>query len=105
MRLTYRPTDQNGNTTDSVWYSSIDGCVFPQTAKEEAALSKLADYEDAEKLGRPVAKGKWITKIRHEHYPSGTEYEADYCSACGMRGSLEYNFCPHCGARMEVEYG
>lgn len=52
-----------------------------------------------EALSEPK-RGKWKTAIRHEHYPSGKEYEADYCSVCGRRGSLEYNYCPCCGARM-----
>ena len=49
----------------------------------------------------PVRHAHWITKTRHEHYPSGKEYEEDYCSACGMRGSIEYDYCPHCGAKMD----
>ena len=48
-----------------------------------------------------VVHGHWITKTRHEHYPSGKEYEEDFCSACGMRGSIEYDYCPHCGAKMD----
>ena len=48
-----------------------------------------------------VKHGHWITKTRHEHYPSGKEYEEDFCSACGMRGSLEYTYCPACGCRMD----
>lgn len=63
----------------------------------------LIDEESAnmaiEALSEPK-RGKWKTAIRHEHYPSGKEYEADYCSVCGRRGSLEYNYCPCCGARM-----
>ena len=55
-----------------------------------------------EALSEPK-RGKWKTVIRHEHYPSGKEYEADYCSVCGRRGSLEYNYCPCCGARTESE--
>ena len=45
--------------------------------------------------------GEWIEKVRHEHYPSGKPYPCDYCSACGKRGSAEYNFCPNCGAKMD----
>ena len=45
--------------------------------------------------------GKWITRLRHEHYPSGKPYEEDFCSECGKRGSLEYPFCPWCGIKME----
>lgn len=45
--------------------------------------------------------GKWITRLRHEHYPSGKPYEEDFCSECGKRGSLEYPFCPWCGKKME----
>lgn len=48
-----------------------------------------------------VRHGRWITVIRREHYPSGKEYEADYCSECSGRGSLEYDYCPNCGARMD----
>ena len=45
-------------------------------------------------------RGEWITKTRHEHWPSGKPYEADYCSVCKKRGSLEFDFCPNCGADM-----
>ena len=49
----------------------------------------------------PVRHGHWVTKTRHEHYPSGKEYEEDFCSICGKRGSVEYEHCPHCGAKMD----
>lgn len=49
-----------------------------------------------------VVHGYWITRIRHEHYPSGKEYEEDYRSVCGKRGSREYDYCPHCGALMDA---
>ena len=45
--------------------------------------------------------GQWITKQRNEHYPSGKPYEADYCSVCGKRGSIEYPSCPWCRAIMD----
>lgn len=54
---------------------------------------------------RENVQANWNTVIRHEHYPSGREYAADYCSCCGRRGSLEYKFCPYCGAEMKVERG
>lgn len=49
----------------------------------------------------PVRHGHWVTKTRHEHYPSGKEYEEDFCSICGKRGSVEYEYCPHCGAKLD----
>ena len=79
--------------------------------REEAreALSVLKIYDAPwlreavdmaiEALAEPK-RGKWETVIRYEHYPSGREYEADYCSVCGRRGSLEYNYCPCCGTKM-----
>ena len=52
---------------------------------------------------RENKRGKWETKQRHEHYPSGEAYEVDYCSVCGKRGSKEFLCCPNCGARMSDE--
>lgn len=52
---------------------------------------------------REVKRGKWETKQRHEHYPSGDPYEADYCSVCGKRGSKEFLYCPNCGSDMRGE--
>lgn len=49
----------------------------------------------------PVVRGRWVAKIRHEHYPSGKPYEVEYCSVCEQRGSLEFAYCPNCGAKME----
>lgn len=70
---------------------------YPKSASEE---TKQAIDMAIEALAEPK-RGKWETVIRNEHYPSGREYEADYCSVCGRRGSLEYNYCPCCGARMK----
>lgn len=53
----------------------------------------------------PVVHGEWIEKQRHEHFPSGKPYIADYCSVCGKRGSAEYNYCPNCGAKMGGKHG
>lgn len=52
----------------------------------------------------PVVHAYWKTIIRHEHFPSGKPYEADYCSnpKCGRRGSMEFEYCPWCGARMDA---
>lgn len=49
---------------------------------------------------RGNVRGEWVTKQRHEHYPSCKPYEADYCSVCGKRGNAEYELCPNCGADM-----
>lgn len=64
---------------------------------------EMTDYiENATTIeAEPVKHGRWITKTRHEHYPSGKEYEEDFCSACGMRGNIEYDYCPRCGAKMD----
>ena len=51
----------------------------------------------------PIVNGKWVTKTRNIYYPSAAPYEADYCSVCGGRGSLEFAYCPNCGAKMESE--
>ena len=59
------------------------------------ALKLLEEQEPVE-----PKTGKWITRLRHEHYPSGKPYEEDFCSECGKRGSLEYPFCPWCGKKM-----
>ena len=67
--------------------------VSPEAFIRSVELEDTVDVE-------PVRHGHWKTVIRHEHYPSGVEYEADYCSECSGRGSLEYKFCPNCGARM-----
>ena len=61
-----------------------------------SALELLKEQEPVESK-----TGKWITRLRHEHYPSGKPYEEDFCSECGKRGSLEYPFCPWCGKKME----
>lgn len=45
----------------------------------------------------PVVYGQWGARIRHEHYPSGEEHEADYCSVCGKRGRMD----PNCGVKMD----
>ena len=66
------------------------------------AMDDVDDMDDVEI--EPVRHGHWITKTRHEHYPSGKEYEEDYCSLCSMRGSIEYDYCPHCGAKMDEAF-
>lgn len=79
-----------------------------EEAREALSVLKIYDAQwlreavdmAIEALSEPK-RGKWETVIRHEHYPSGREYEADYCSVCGRRGSLEYNYCPCCGAIMK----
>ena len=62
----------------------------------------LSDAVELLKEQEPIEPktGKWITRLRHEHYPSGKPYEEDFCSECGKRGSLEYPFCPWCGIKM-----
>ena len=63
------------------------------TEEDVTRLLSLPDVREAK-------RGKWETKQRHEHYPSGEAYEVDYCSVCGKRGSKEFFFCPNCGADM-----
>lgn len=53
----------------------------------------------------PVLNGKWMERVRHEHYPSGREYKQSYCSECKMSAKEESNYCPNCGARMDGEEG
>ncbi|MDO4552712.1 MAG: hypothetical protein Q4C22_04160 [Bacillota bacterium] len=53
----------------------------------------------------PERTGRWIEKERHEHFPSGQPYKADYCSLCGKRGCAGYDFCPNCGSRNGEEDG
>lgn len=73
------------------------------------AINRAAYWNDAERKitelpavdAVEVVHGRWITKQRHEHYPSGKPYGADYCSVCGKRGSIEYPYCPNCGAKMD----
>lgn len=53
---------------------------------------------------KPVAKGEWIYKERHEHYPSGKPYTARYCGVCGRRDHNEdSDYCGYCGADMRKE--
>lgn len=84
-----------------VWVvGSCEGFPDFATAKAEMieAWNRRAD-------AAPMVHGRWVTKQRHERYPSGQPYEADYCSACGQRGSMELDYCPHCGADMrEVDH-
>jgi len=50
---------------------------------------------------KPEAKGEWIYKERHEHYPSGEKYTARYCGVCGRRDHNEdSDYCGYCGADM-----
>ena len=45
--------------------------------------------------------GKWIIKKRHEHYPSGREYEILVCPFCGRTDhNGDGNYCGYCGAKM-----
>lgn len=78
-----------------------DQCELPDGC---GGSCEMTDYiEDAPTIdAEPVKHGHWITKTRHERYPSGKEYEEDFCSACGMRGSIEYDYCPHCGAKIDM---
>ena len=69
-----------------------------------SVMSNILRHTKTIKDVAPVKHGHWITKTRHEHYPSGKEYEEDYCSACSMRGSIEYDYCPHCGAKMDEAF-
>lgn len=53
---------------------------------------------------KPVVRGDWIYKERHEHYPSGKSYTARYCGVCGKRDHNEDgDFCGYCGADMRKE--
>lgn len=77
--------------------AAIHCCTFGRTA-----LGLISELRRIPAAGvAPVVHARWITCNRHEHYPSGKEYEEDYCSACGKRGSLEYDYCPHCWAIMD----
>lgn len=50
---------------------------------------------------KPVVRGEWIYKERHEHYPSGKPYTARYCSVCSRRDHNEdSDYCGYCGANM-----
>lgn len=50
---------------------------------------------------KPVERGEWIYKERHEHYPSGKPYTARYCGVCGRRDHNEdSDYCGYCGADM-----
>lgn len=76
-------------------------CTEEPNCKDYCAFAKrILNLPAADVV--PVVHGRWNTVIRHEHYPSGKEYEADYCSVCGQRGSLEFNYCPNCGAKMDL---
>ena len=76
--------------------SGINDYATIQEPDNRDTLELLEEQEPIE-----PKTGKWITRIRHEHYPSGKPYEEDFCSECGKRGSLEYPFCPWCGIKME----
>ena len=91
----YEVGKQLNNCLDCPYVEPIGFNQFRCKSQEmkEDALALLKEQE--------MKLGKWITKIRHEHYPSGKQYEEDFCSVCGKRGSLEYQFCPNCGAKME----
>lgn len=53
---------------------------------------------------KPVKRGNWVDKERHEHYPSGKPYTARYCGVCGKRDHNEDgDFCGYCGADMREE--
>ena len=78
-------------------YNDVSICV--QDCRSELCKDALELLKEQEPI-EPKA-GKWITRLRHEHYPSGKPYEEDFCSECGKRGSLEYPFCPWCGIKME----
>lgn len=55
-------------------------------------------------MKRDRAKGEWIYKERHEHYPSGKKYTARYCGVCGRRDHNEdSDYCGYCGAEMRKE--
>jgi hypothetical protein len=54
-----------------------------------------------QETNRDRAKGEWIYKERHEHYPSGKPYTARYCGVCGRRDHNEdSDYCGYCGADM-----
>ena len=77
-------------------WTRVDNPNYSESELDEAFFLAIEALQQ-----EPMAGGEWKTVIRHEHYPSGREYEADYCSVCGRRGSLEYLYCPFCGARMK----
>lgn len=54
---------------------------------------------------KPVLRGNWIYKERHEHYPSGEKYTARYCGVCGRRDHNEdSDYCGYCGAELRGGY-
>lgn len=66
---------------------------------KELEEGREAAYDAAMKRDR--AKGEWIYKERHEHYPSGKPYTARYCGVCGRRDHNEdSDYCGYCGADM-----
>lgn len=82
------------------WTNSPEEIQEHSDWKQTVAIINSALTIEAE----PVRHGHWVIKKRHEHYPSGKEYEEDFCSACNMRGSIEYDYCPHCGAKMNEAF-
>lgn len=69
---------------------------------KELEEGREAAYDAAMKRDR--AKGEWIYKERHEHYPSGKPYTARYCGVCGRRDHNEdSDYCGYCGADMRKE--
>ena len=67
----------------------------------EAALDKLAHYEDLEEQGRLIEqkKGKWIPNKRMVRTPTAENY---HCSECTQTGKTTA-YCPNCGAKMELK--
>ena len=50
---------------------------------------------------RPVRRGRWIIRTRHEHYPSGRAYKEIVCPFCGkVDHNGDGNFCGYCGVDM-----
>lgn len=74
-----------------------------ETVKETRNIRDMLEVFPAADV-KPVKRGNWVDKERHEHYPSGKPYTARYCGVCGKRDHNEDgDFCGYCGADMRKE--
>ena len=87
----------DGYMNGHYWYR-CDNCnaLAPEANSPEEARAAA--------MKRERARGEWIYKERHEHYPSGKPYTARYCGVCGRRDHNEdSDYCGYCGADMRKE--